>query len=242
MGPITQNLLRLQEIETQLWALRESLASKTRAITAQETKIRQTQEQLDQKNDQLKHLRADADSQELDIKTQESAIGKLRNALNTAKSNREYDAILSQINSDRTEIARQEEKVLALLGQIDQMQAECRQVREDIQQSEQKLQTLRQVVQDSQARNQQKLTELENAKAELAGSIPPEVLQLFERMGENYNGQAMAAVLKNGRRRTSYSCSGCHMSITVDTVSLLMSQDQVKQCLSCQRLLYVKPE
>ena len=49
------------------------------------------------------HVRPGGPTQELDLKTQESAIGRLRNALNTAKSNKEYSAILAQINSDKAD-------------------------------------------------------------------------------------------------------------------------------------------
>ena len=118
MAAVIQSLLCLQEIETQLWSLRDGLAAKNLSVTAQQKKLLQLQQQTLQKRDQRKHAQADAASQELDIKTQEAEISKLRTALNTAKTNKEYDAIISQINSDRTEIARQEEKALTLeLGQ-----------------------------------------------------------------------------------------------------------------------------
>lgn len=241
MGPIIRSLLSLQEIEAQLWALHESLISKKRSTAAQERKLQQMQEQVELKVEQLKHAQATAANLELDLKTQESAIGKLRNALNTAKSNKEYGAILSQINSDKEENTRLEERVLALLAQIDQMQAECLQARQQIQQGQALLKTLQQAMEDERDANAQRLAELETAKAEVSGSLSPQVIQQFERVGQNYDGQAMAAVIAAGRRQTTYSCSGCHMGITIDTVSVLMSKDEIRQCPNCQRLLYVLP-
>ncbi|MCK4850235.1 MAG: hypothetical protein KAT11_02735 [Phycisphaerae bacterium] len=242
MGPVIQSLLRLQEIETQLWALRDALTAKNHAVNAQQRKIQQLQQQTQQKLDQLKHARADADSQELDIKAQESEIGKLRNALNTARTNKEYNAILSQINSDRAEIARQEERGLALLTQIDQMDAECRQAQKQIAQAQDRLDALRRDQQDAQAQSRQDLDKLEQAKATVADSIPASVLDQFQRIGQSFNGQAMAAVTQPDHRGSAYCCSGCYMSITIDTVDVLMSKDEIKQCPNCQRLLYIPPE
>ena len=242
MGPTIRSLLSLQEIESQLWFLRESLTAKKRSISAQERKLQQMQGQVELKAEQLKHAQASAAGLELDLKTQESAIGKLRNALNTAKSNKEYSSILSQINSDKAENSRLEEKVLALLSQIDQMRTECQQVQQQIEQGQSELQTLQRALEDERSKNEQHLAELEAAKAELSGSLPPAVLQQFERVGQNYDGQAMAAVISIGRRQITYSCSGCHMGITVDTVDFLMSKDEIRQCPNCQRLLYIPPE
>lgn len=243
MGPAIQSLLRLQEIETQLWTLREALATKSRAVAAQQRKLQQLQQQTQQKLDQLKHAQVDAASQELDIKTQESEIGKLRNALNTARTNKEYDAILSQINSDRADISHQEEKGLAVLTRIDQMDAECRQARQQITQAQEKLDSLSRDQQDSQDKSRQDLDKFEKDKATIAGCIPTPVFDQFQRVCQSYDGQAMAAVTQTDPpRNPAYCCSGCYMSITIDTVDALMSKDDIKQCPNCQRLLYILPD
>ena len=242
MGPIIRSLLSLQEIESQLWVLRESLTARNRDIAAQQRKLQQMQQQVELKADQLKHAQADAASLELDLKTQESAIGKLRNALNTAKSNKEYSSILSQINSDKAENTRLEERVLSLLSQIDQMRTECLQAHQQIEQGQAQLQSLQQALQDEQAKNQRRLSELQDAKDDLSSSLSPVLVQQFERIGQNYDGQAMAEVIFIGRRHTTYSCSGCHMGITMDTVDVLMSKDELRQCPNCQRLLYIPPK
>ena len=83
---------------------------------------------------------------------------------------------------------------------------------------------------------------LEAAKAEVSASLPPQVVQQFERVGQNYDGQAMASVISMGRRQVTYSCSGCHMGITMDTVDVLMSKDDIRQCPNCRRLLYISPK
>lgn len=239
MGPITESLLRLQEIETALWSLREAQSAKIRTIAAQQRKLEQLQKQVELKTDQVKHMQVDAASQELDLKTQEAEIGKLRNALNTARTNKEYAAILTQINSDTVESTRLEERVLALLAETDQMQSECSQGRKEIEKSQSKLESLRQALEDEQERNTQRLASLQANRTEVASAIPPQVLQEFARMGESYSGHVMAAVTSTGKRNARYSCSGCHMGITIDTVDALLSKDEVRQCPHCQRLLYV---
>jgi hypothetical protein len=242
MGPIIKSLLRLQEVEAQLWALRDSLTTKQRSVSAQQRKLRQMQDQVEAKAEQLKHIQANAVNQELNLKTQESAIGKLRNALNVAKNNKEYSSILSQINSDKTENSRLEERVLALLAQVDQMRDECKQAHEEIEKGQAQLDALQLASEVVRAENQQRLSELEAAKAEVSASLPPQIVQQFERVVQSHDGQAMAAVISSGHRNTTYSCGGCHMGITMDTVDALMSKDEVRQCPNCRRMLYVLPD
>ena len=241
MGPITKSLLQLQKIETELYALRQSQAARSRSVASQERKLQQLQKQVEQKTDQIKHMQAEASNQELDLKSQESEIGKLRNALNTAKSNKEYAAILTEINSDKADSTRLEERILALLAEIDQMRTECTQAREDIQKNQARLQSLQQELEKEQANGKERLATLQADRSGVASTIPPKILRDFDRIVDGYAGQAMAAVVKDGKKHATYSCSECHMGVTIDSVDALMSKDEVRHCPHCQRLLYIEP-
>ena len=122
------------------------------------------------------------------------------------------------------------------------MDAECHQTQEQITQAQQRLESLRRSQEDAHAHSQQDLAKLEQDKSGMADSIPASVLGQFHRVGQGHNGQAMAAVTRNDPPQSAYCCDGCYMSITIDTVDVLMSKDEIRQCPNCQRLLYILPE
>ncbi len=122
------------------------------------------------------------------------------------------------------------------------MDAECSQIQQQIAQTQESLDSLRRSHQEAQAQNEQELARLEQDKSHLAESIPASALTQFQRVGQNYNGQSMAAVTQADPRNSVYCCSGCYMSITIDTVDFLMSRDEIRQCPNSQRLLYIQPD
>lgn len=71
----------------------------------------------------------------------------------------------------------------------------------------------------------------------MAATIPHEQLEVFKRVAETYDGEAMAAVEKQEDRNDTYSCGGCFMGITVETVNLLMTRDDIIRCPNCTRIL-----
>ena len=131
---------------------------------------------------------------------------------------------------------------MSLLSQIDEIDGECTETKEQIVKAKDMLDSLCRAQQDAQDQSHQDLAKLEQDKASLVDSIPAPTFEQFRRVSENYEGQAMAAVILTDRRNSAYSCSGCYMSITIDTVDGLMTRDEIKPCSNCQRLLYFLPE
>jgi len=70
--------------------------------------------------------------------------------------------------------------------------------------------------------------------------VPAEALHVFDRLAETYEGEAMAPVIEEDRRRMEYICGGCYMQIPVEKVNLLISSDELVRCSSCARILYVE--
>jgi predicted nucleic acid-binding Zn-ribbon protein len=67
--------------------------------------------------------------------------------------------------------------------------------------------------------------------------IPAEPLRVFKRVAETYDGEALAVVEKQESKIEAYSCGGCFMGITAESVNLLLSKDDIIRCPSCTRIL-----
>jgi predicted nucleic acid-binding Zn-ribbon protein len=62
-------------------------------------------------------------------------------------------------------------------------------------------------------------------------------LQIFKRVAETYDGEAMAIIEEQDGKAGAYSCGGCFMGITAETVNLLMTNDDIIRCPNCTRIL-----
>src|SRR5512142_1200876 len=103
MGATLDALQRLQAIDNQLRSSREQIENKRRSVEAHRRKAATLQRQLTDAHEAIRRVQAEADRLELERKTQEAHLSKLREALNHSKTNKEYAAILTQLNTDKAD-------------------------------------------------------------------------------------------------------------------------------------------
>ena len=56
-------------------------------------------------------------------------------------------------------------------------------------------------------------------------------------MAETYDGHAVALIEQQTNKKGAYSCGGCFMGITAESVNLLMTKDDIIRCPNCTRIL-----
>jgi predicted nucleic acid-binding Zn-ribbon protein len=239
MSDTLLGLTRLQRVELELHGLRNSIESRRRALKAIERRIQKQDEQINQKMLQIRSLQAAADAAELEIKTREAEILRLRDALNKAKTNKEYAAILTQINTDKADNAKHEESGLQQLAQVEAARKELEALKESRARDHERLTRETASIDSFAASRQGDLQRLQKEREQVASGLPPAAIQAFERVAERHDGEAMATVEQPDRRRQEFVCGGCHMSVPLDIFNAVQFGDDLKHCGSCGRILYV---
>jgi len=243
MGTTLQALLNLQSIERQLRQVKRRLKVRQLAVETQQMRIDQFRSEHDTLNEQAKTKRQRADSTELDLKAKEEEVAKLRSALNIAKTNKEYAAVLTRINSLKADNAKLEEDALKMMQEVDAIKADVAQATEQINAEQVRLEEIRKTNDEEIQRLNGMVDDLSAKQAAAAEAIPPEVLSLFERIAENYDGEAMAVVEVHGRKPPyDYICGGCFMSLNAEHANALRVRDEIRTCDNCGRILYLEKE
>jgi uncharacterized protein len=239
MGAILDALHHLQQIDSQLRSVREQIESKQRSAQSHQKKVAATERQIADLHLQIRQAQTDTDKLELERKTHEQHIAKLRETLNKTKTNKEYAAILTQLNTDKADASKLEDAVLAGLTRIDELKRNEDQLRVILGKEKTRVVELEKAASETLARLSGKLKDLESQRASAAAKVPRETLSQFERACEAHEGEALAAVEQAHPKREEYICSGCNMSLTLETINALRSRDAVVQCQTCSRILYI---
>jgi len=238
MGPILNALVTLQAIENELRTIKQRLQKTRRKVKLQEQRIDQLTAALQAKHEEIKMTRLQSSKLELELKSREEEINKYRVALNNAKTNKDYSAILTRINTDKAEKSKLEEQVLALMGQIETSQGQCRQIEKDLGEEKDRLETIKTESAAGVEQLERNLENVEAHKAEAIEAVGPTERELFERLAQRYNGEVLAEVETSSNRRSNdYTCGGCYMGITLECVNSLMTKDEVVICPNCGRIL-----
>ncbi|MHC4629158.1 MAG: zinc ribbon domain-containing protein [Planctomycetota bacterium] len=237
MGPVLNGLVKLQSVENRLRAEKAKLSRCRRNVVIQENLIRSLQNALEAKKEEIQLTRVQFDRLELELKSRDEMIGKLRASLNIAKTNKEYAAVLTQLNTAKADTSKIESQSLELLKDIEVDEAECKEIQGQI--AEQK-ETLEQTRKESETLAEKYQIEIDKIQAEwdqVAAAIPANAIDLFKRVAETYDGQAATTIEEQEGGKGAYSCGGCFMAITAESVNMLMTKDDIIRCPNCTRIL-----
>jgi predicted nucleic acid-binding Zn-ribbon protein len=242
MGPVLNGLMKLQSVENRLRAARAKLARCRRNVIIQENQIRSLQNALEAKKEEIQLTRVQSDRLELELKSRDEEIAKLRASLNTAKTNKEYAALLTQLNTTKADNSKNETQILELLKDIEADEAECLKIQEQIDQQKQTLEQTRKESEQLANKYQAEIEEIEVEWNQVAGAIPKDPLEIFKRVAETYDGEALATIDQQEGKTEAYTCGGCFMGITAESVNLLMTRDDIIRCPNCTRILVLGSE
>lgn len=243
MGKMLGALLHLQSIERQLAQLRRQLRTGRNAVTTQQQRIDRIRGDWDALHEKYMARRSQADRLELDLKEKEQRVSKLRMALNVTKTNKEYAAILTLINTLKADNAKLEDQALRIMQDADAVKAEADKLTEQIVFEEKRLEDIRHTGAEEETRLVAMLEEITARRVEAAGDVPPEVLGVFDRIATNYDGDAMAVIEISGQKPPhDYVCGGCFMSLNAEHANALRVRDEIRTCDNCGRILYLEPQ
>ena len=239
MGATLDALQKLQQIDQQLRSTREQIESKRRSARGVQRRVAAFQRQIQDAELQIKKAQVDVDRFDLDRQQHEDHISKLREALNQAKTNKEYAAILTELNTDKADAAKLEDTALAVMTRVDEYRQAQQELHASLETAQSRVQSLEQATAELEERLGGRIAELERERESAAEAIPPAVMGVFDRAADQNDGDAMAALKQTHPKRAEYICSGCNMSVTLETINALQSNDKIQQCQTCLRILYL---
>ncbi len=237
MGPVLNGLLKLQSVENRLRAEKAKLTRCRRNVVIQENLIRSLQNALEAKKEEVQLTKVQFDRLELELKTKDDIIARLRASLNIAKTNKEYAAVLTQLNTSKADNSKIETQSLELLKDIETDEAECKDIQKQIDEQKETLEQTRKESEVLANKYQSEIDKIQKDWNQAAQIIPNDSLEIFKRVAETYDGQAVALIEQQGNKKGAYSCGGCFMGITAESVNMLMTKDTLIRCPNCTRIL-----
>jgi hypothetical protein len=239
MGPTNIALVKLFQADEKLRQAQEKLDSVSKNVRIQERRVADLTERLrlgqaTHKEQQLQAARID-----LELKTRDTKIERLRAQQQNAKNNREYQTFLVEINTEKVDKNKAEEVLLRLMESTEKLQAEVKELAASVEAETAKLQTMRAEIGERVKQLQAEIESLRPVREAAAAALTPQARQVFERLAERFDGEAMSAITKPDRRREEYACTACNMDLVTDVYNKLHSRDELVFCPSCRRILYI---
>ncbi len=240
---LTEKLVTLFRVDAQVRGLRRRLETAQRHLDTQDRHLEQLRQQRAELDVRQRQLRATVSNLEIEAAAIDERLEKLRNELNGATTNKQYTAVLTELNTVKQSRSELDDQQLQQMERIEQNNELLAKLAAETAERE-KVRTLAErELRERQGDVGARLSELEAERRTAASSVPAADLKLFNELAEAYDGEAMAEVQEIDRRRREYACGACHIHLPFQAISVLLCKGDVAvRCTACRRILYLQEE
>ena len=233
MNPDLRNLIALQDIELKIAGVQKQISE----IPSQVAALQQELQRLEQAHrDRVAHFQEDSKRRrtfegEVDLKR--ARLSKLKDQLMTVKTNKEYTAMLHEIQMAEAQIRQEEDKILELMEEMEDLETALRKDEREL-----KLRTgeIGKSIAEREASVPGFESELERFRLEkiaIEANVETDLLSRYRRIAELRKGIALAEAQDE-------LCAACHVRIRPQVYADLLKTEGIHTCDSCSRILYLR--
>jgi predicted nucleic acid-binding Zn-ribbon protein len=170
-------------------------------------------------------------------------LKKYQQQLNKVSTQREYGALLQEIDTAKAQITTCEEQAFASLEKLDQTQAGLTAQREGFRDLDQRYAAELARWEAEKPAVAEKVASLEARIAGFKEKLPRSLFAQFERIRERHGGTALAPIRllerPGGKAPREWHCGACNYRVRPQVVVEIRNSSDLVQCDSCKRILYL---
>ncbi len=172
----------------------------------------------------------------LEQKIQDSTekVKKLKVQLMEIKTNKEYQAMISEIGHMEKEVDENEERLLMLMDELDQQGVETGGFTKQKDEEKQQLSGEKVELETRLSHLQEEMKRLEGEKPKILAELDPQIKKRYDRILAKLHDFAVTHVFDD-------ICQGCHSRIPPQAALEVKKNDQIIACQACGRILVHYP-
>jgi len=228
-------LIRLQDIDSEIFRIESEKAQKPTYIQELKDVLQTKKTGIEEAENNLKALQVKHKEKELELAGKEEEIKKLQTQLYQLKTNKEYTAMMTEIERHKADNSILEEDIIKLMDEIDSASGKVKEEKEKFEEESKRSNADIKIVEEEIKKLEDDISALKAKRGELVPLIDKNVLSEYDRILDSKDGLALAKVEND-------SCSGCYMLLPSQVINEIKMRDNIIYCESCRRMLYIKDE
>ena len=231
MHPDLERLIRLQQLETTADEDRRKIADHPQRAQALEDRLAAARGALDSIKARLTEAQTKRRAEEKEVTGVQTRLAKYKDQLLEVKTNREYQAMLHEIEAAQNDIKAREDRILETMMESDELNAEVKKAEAELRSVEKAVAAERQVMEQEVTALNAELEKTAAARETLVAEIDRHNLAIFETTAKGRKGIAVSEA-RDGM------CMICHVRLRPQMFNEVRRNDSIIQCDSCRRILY----
>ena len=231
MNPDLSRLIRLQQLESAAEDARRRIADHPARSQALDARLQAARDAVGSIKARLGAAADKRRAEEKEVAGVQTRLAKYKDQLLEVKTNREYTAMLHEIEAAQNDIRAREDRILEVMMETDELNAAIKTSEAELKLAEKEVAAERAVLDAEMARLQGEIDRTTAERGKLVADIDRRVLAIFETTAKGRKGVAVAEA-KDGL------CTICHVRLRPQVFNEVRKNESIIQCDSCRRILY----
>lgn len=229
-----QRLLRIQELSNSIRKAQHVVEQAPRRVEEVENRFRERNAEYVALKDRNDELIADQDNRSQELTTLEEKRKKFMDDLMQVKNQREYSAMLREIDAVKAQISEHEEAVLKDMEEIEKLKDELAQQEENIKEDREASDRERAEVESEAEQARESIERLSAERDQVESELPRSLLPTLRKLEQTRQGTFLSKA-ENG------VCLSCFVRVRPQVFQEIKQATAVHTCGNCRRFLYHEP-
>jgi hypothetical protein len=224
-------LIKIQECDSQI----VKLSAKKKTLPEQIEKLNKEFSLFEEeiKKNKLKYdeLKSRHVENENKIKKINESIVKTKERMLEVKNNKEYQAMLKEIETAESSRGDVETAIISILDELDKLAVLVKKDEEIIKQRKNNYEQEKKALENDLNAVDSDMVILEQKRTELQQNVSADLMARYERIKKRNKGIGVTSVWKS-------VCNGCHMNIPPQLYNEVQRSEELFSCPNCNRIIY----
>jgi len=224
-------ILRIQSTDTRVDEITREQEGAPKEIQRLKDDLDLLEKSMEQGLSSLEDLKKGRMSLERDLEEIEPKLKKSKARLNDVKSNKEYQAVLKEIQELNELTFQKEEVVIKWMEEIEIQEKECADNNKKWEQSQKEYESEEKKFLQRMEELDKEVQSLHEQRLKLSREVDKDLLSRYTALKANLRSQVVVPVI-------DAVCGGCHLGIPPQQYNDLIRGNSLQSCPNCNRIIY----
>ena len=224
-------LWELQKIDLELKSIKEEKDRYPKEIKKLDERQNIEKERVQKEKERVELLEKTRRQKEGHLNVEQEKIKKAERKMSEVKTNKEYQALLTEIDMIKEANSRIEEEVLQVLDEIDELKKDLSKKEKEVGITLEKIEGERKKIQEKNALDDRVWNEQIERREVLSKQIESKLFKLYNTLKDKRGGVGVVNV-KNE------TCQGCFVNVPPQMFIEVQKNNALIRCPHCNRILY----
>ena len=224
-------LWELQKIDLGLKSIKEEKDRYPKEMKKLDERQKVEKERIHKEKEKIESLEKTRRQKEGQLNLEQEKIKRAEGRMFEVKTNKEYQALLSEIDAVKEANSRMEEEILQVMDEVDDLKKDLSKREKEVGVSLEKIEAERKKLQERMAHDEKIWDEQMKRREILSKQIESKLFKLYNTLKEKRQGVGVVSV-KNE------TCQGCFVNVPPQMFIEVQKNNALVRCPHCNRILY----